>query len=194
MSHYNQLTAIERGRIESFIQLGLSLHEIATRLSRSVSTISREVHRCTKEYKALAAQKDYLKKRKACRRPRIFENAELRSSVIKAIQDDHCRQNRSSETTYGPKDQVHSASSQSIEKYIDITLVYLEVMVLEALHVNCVTEVRQGIRKATLRKEERFRFHTNWRRDHWKLISVLGLVTGNSILLLVVTVAMFLSQ
>lgn len=89
MSHYNQLTAIERGRIESFIQLGLSLHEIATRLSRSVSTISREVHRCTKEYKALAAQKDYLKKRKACRRPRIFENAELRSSVIKAIQDDH---------------------------------------------------------------------------------------------------------
>lgn len=60
MSHYNQLTAIERGRIESFIQLGLSFHEIATRLNRSVSTISREAHRCNKEYKALAAQKDYL--------------------------------------------------------------------------------------------------------------------------------------
>ncbi|MCT3192175.1 hypothetical protein EFO83_09100 [Lacticaseibacillus rhamnosus] len=64
MSHYNQLTAIERGRIESFIQLGLSFHEIATRLNRSVSTISREAHRCNKEYKALAAQKDYLKKRR----------------------------------------------------------------------------------------------------------------------------------
>ena len=37
MSHYNQLTTIERGRIESFIQLGLSFHEIATRLNRSVS-------------------------------------------------------------------------------------------------------------------------------------------------------------
>ncbi|MDE3281863.1 IS30 family transposase [Lacticaseibacillus casei] len=87
MSHYNQLTAIERGRIESFIQLGLSFHEIATRLNRSVSTISREIHRCIKEYKALAAQKDYLKRRKACRRPRIFENAELRRAVINAIQD-----------------------------------------------------------------------------------------------------------
>ncbi|WP_204119939.1 IS30 family transposase [Lacticaseibacillus suilingensis] len=89
MSHYHQLTAIERGRIESLVILGLSLHQIAAQLNRSVSTISREIHRCSKDYKALSAQKDYLKKRKACRRHRIFENEILRSAVITAIQDNH---------------------------------------------------------------------------------------------------------
>ncbi|KRK73234.1 IS30 family transposase [Lacticaseibacillus nasuensis] len=89
MSHYYQLTAIERGRIESFIQLGLSFRQIATRLNRSVSTISREVHRCAKEYKALSAHKDYLKRRQACHRHRIFEDKALCRAVLSAIQDNH---------------------------------------------------------------------------------------------------------
>ena len=89
MSHYHQLTAIERGRIESFIQLRVSLRRIALRLHRSVSTISREVRRCRKEYVAASAQRDYIKKRRACRRCRILTNPVLRATVIRDIEENH---------------------------------------------------------------------------------------------------------
>lgn len=89
MSHYHQLTAIERGRIESFVELGLAYREIARLLNRSVSTISREIHRCSKGYQAISAQSDYVNQRKACHRNRIFENSAFRTAVIAAIQDLH---------------------------------------------------------------------------------------------------------
>lgn len=191
MSHYNQLTTIERGRIESFIQLGLSFHEIATRLNRSVSTISREVHRCNKEYKALAAQKDYLKKRKACRRPRILRTLNCEVLLLVPSKTIIGRLNKSSETTNVLKAQAHSASSQSIAKYTEITLVCQEVMVREASRVNCVTEVKQDIRKVISRNEERSRFHTSWLRGRQRPTCVLDSVTGSLILSLAETAATF---
>lgn len=89
MSHYHQLTAIERGRIESFIQIGMSMRQIALHLKRSVSTISREIRRCSKDYQAEKAQKDYAKKRRACRRRRIFEDNLVRMTVIRDIEERH---------------------------------------------------------------------------------------------------------
>ena len=47
MNHYTQLTAFDRGRIEEMLQEHLSMRQIALKLDRSISTISREIHRCT---------------------------------------------------------------------------------------------------------------------------------------------------
>ena len=45
MSHYHQLTAFDRGRIEVLLKEGLSMRRIAKEIGRSVSTISREIAR-----------------------------------------------------------------------------------------------------------------------------------------------------
>ncbi|MCW0927921.1 MULTISPECIES: helix-turn-helix domain-containing protein [Weissella] len=46
MSHYHQLTAFDRGRIEVLLREGLSMRSIAKEIGRSASTISREIARC----------------------------------------------------------------------------------------------------------------------------------------------------
>ena len=43
--HYQQLQSFERGQIESLTRLGFGVRQIASRLHRSPSTISRELKR-----------------------------------------------------------------------------------------------------------------------------------------------------
>ena len=44
---YNHLAISERSKIETYIELGYSIRQIANRLKRSPSTISRELRRHT---------------------------------------------------------------------------------------------------------------------------------------------------
>ena len=58
MSYYH-LTIKERLKIETYVELGLNLSQIATKLGVHRSTISRELKRCPKQYSAERAQKSY---------------------------------------------------------------------------------------------------------------------------------------
>ena len=65
--NYNHLTINERACIYQFLELGMSMRQIAKGLNRSVSTISRELKRnkCGKKYKYLPhiAEKKYILRR-----------------------------------------------------------------------------------------------------------------------------------
>lgn len=86
MSHYQHLSIEEREKILVLHREKKSLHVIAKEIGRSVSTISRELKRnniSDHEYSAVEAQKRYQKRRKKCRRPKLLENAELKSLVTR---------------------------------------------------------------------------------------------------------------
>ncbi|MDF8368727.1 helix-turn-helix domain-containing protein [Weissella paramesenteroides] len=96
MNHYTQLTAFDRGRIEEMLQEHLSLHQIALKLHRSVSTISREIHRCIAiNYKAENAHADYICHRKNSHCKRKLDNELLRQEIINDIQEKTGHQNTS---------------------------------------------------------------------------------------------------
>ena len=63
MSCYHHLTIVERELLYAFLQKGLSLRNIAQRLKRSPSTISRELRR-NPEYLPIQAQRNYVQRRK----------------------------------------------------------------------------------------------------------------------------------
>ena len=72
---YNHLTIEERSCIYQFLNLGMSIREIAQALRRSPSTISREIKRNSskikvnsKKYFPLKANDKYLNRRKECHR------------------------------------------------------------------------------------------------------------------------------
>lgn len=90
MSHYTQLTAFDRGRIEELLDEHMSMRQIASKLHRSVSTISREIHRYgTNSYRAETAHADYMTSRKNSHRTRKLSDRKLRSEVIQDIQVKH---------------------------------------------------------------------------------------------------------
>lgn len=75
--HYTQLTATERGKIEAYLRTGLNPCQIAKRLGRARSTITREIQRGTtlqrnseylyyKRYFADTGQANYEKHRQKC--------------------------------------------------------------------------------------------------------------------------------
>lgn len=90
MNHYTQLTAFDRGRIEEMLQEHLSMRQIALKLDRSISTVSREIHRCTViNYQAEKAHAAYIRNRKNSRRKRKLEDESLRLEIINDIQEKH---------------------------------------------------------------------------------------------------------
>ena len=90
MNHYTQLTAFDRGRIEEMLQEHLSMRQIALKLHRSVSTISREIHRCTAiNYQAEKAHAAYIRNRKNSHRKRKLDDELLRLEIINDIQEKH---------------------------------------------------------------------------------------------------------
>ena len=58
MSYYH-LTIKERIKIETYVELGLNLSQIAAKIGVHRSTISRELNPCPKQYSAERAQKSY---------------------------------------------------------------------------------------------------------------------------------------
>ncbi|WP_442780621.1 helix-turn-helix domain-containing protein [Avibacterium sp. 21-599] len=59
MNTYKPLTLCECEKIMVFHALGKTITQIAQRLQRHKSTISRELKRCQGEYAALSAQEHY---------------------------------------------------------------------------------------------------------------------------------------
>lgn len=76
MNHYHHLTLSEREDILRYHSQGLTITEIAKKLHRNKSTISRELSRNSKDgkYSPSKAQESYQKRRKACRRHKILED------------------------------------------------------------------------------------------------------------------------
>ena len=62
---YTHLTTTERVKIETYLELGMSIRSIARRLGRHPSTVSREVKR-NPGYESGRAQQRYVKKKANC--------------------------------------------------------------------------------------------------------------------------------
>lgn len=72
MSCYNHLTIEERECLMLSVEKGESIRQIAKKLGRAPSTISREIRRNPNPYRAVATQKNYRKRRKACVRCKYY--------------------------------------------------------------------------------------------------------------------------
>lgn len=83
MSHYQHLSISERECIWENKIKGKTQKEIAAIIGRSISTISRELARNTKDghYQPSEAQSRYEKRREKCRRPRLLEQEALKERV-----------------------------------------------------------------------------------------------------------------
>lgn len=81
MSCYNHLTTEERESLMLFYEQGLSIRQIAKKLGRAASTISRELRRNPNPYRATTAQKNYLKRRRLCVRRRVLSDLDLHKTV-----------------------------------------------------------------------------------------------------------------
>ena len=69
MRHYQHLTLLERENILFLSATGYSITQIAKKMNRDKSTISREFHRNSSigAYIPVKAQKRYTNRRKACK-------------------------------------------------------------------------------------------------------------------------------
>ena len=81
MSCYSHLTIEERECLMLSHERGESIRQIARKLGRAPSTISRELRRNTGPYRAVSAQKNYKRRRKACVRSKVLHNPELHKMV-----------------------------------------------------------------------------------------------------------------
>lgn len=85
---YTHFTTEERESLLQFQAEGLKQSEMARRLKRSRSSISRELRRnaCPNgKYSAFAAEELYRKRRKRCVRKKALENAELKNFVMEKL-------------------------------------------------------------------------------------------------------------
>ena len=85
MCHYHHLSMNEREKILILYTEKKSLHAISKAIGRSVSTVSRKLKRNDSQnqaYSAIEAQKEYQKRRKRCRRPRLLSNIKLKDIVV----------------------------------------------------------------------------------------------------------------
>lgn len=83
---YKHINKKEVGKIAYFYNQKLSIREIAQRLDRSSSTISREIKRnsgCT--YHCEEAEKKYQARRQSSRRKRLYEDAEIATYVAEKL-------------------------------------------------------------------------------------------------------------
>ncbi len=86
MSHYHHLSILEREKLLIMRTEGKSIRTIAKEIGRSASTISREIKRnrlSDQSYSAIAAQNEYSKRRKKCRRHKLLSNVALRETVAR---------------------------------------------------------------------------------------------------------------
>jgi len=83
MNHYTHLTIDEREKIMVLLNLGKNISQIAHKLNRHHSTISREIsrNRPPKKYSAENAQKRYAKMKRNCGAKHLLLNIKLREFV-----------------------------------------------------------------------------------------------------------------
>ena len=122
MSH-THLTLEERVSIEIFVSMGMSCREMARRLGRSHSTVSRELRRnagsAKKGYRAQSAERRAHKRRKRARHYRCMNRPGLIAWV-----DEKLRANWSPEQIAGrirleyPEDQSMRISTETIYRWV----------------------------------------------------------------------------
>lgn len=87
---YTHFTTAEREKLLKFLAQGMKQIEIAQKLGRSRSSVSRELKRNSSEagnYSAFEAEQKYRQRRKRCVRQRRLNNAELKNHVIEKLHD-----------------------------------------------------------------------------------------------------------
>ena len=83
---YTHLTLVERGKLEAFLALKMSIREIAKIMGRHHSTIAREIKRNSNDYHALAADETANQKRTKAS-TRIKLSAKLIAIIEKKLQE-----------------------------------------------------------------------------------------------------------
>lgn len=88
MNKYTQLTAADRGAIEILLHEQYSVREIAKKLGRNPSTISREINKRSTPtgYHANSAQLNYQSKRKASKPRKKLDHSKRQAYVIEKLQ------------------------------------------------------------------------------------------------------------
>jgi IS30 family transposase len=125
MVKYQRLTLRERIHIEKYIQLGLSKTEIADKLKRHKSTISREINRWgqKKDYNCALADWCAIDERTKYRSKKILSHTKLCTFVL-----DHWRLKWSPEQISNKLKKLHPTepnmqiSHESIYTYICVVL------------------------------------------------------------------------
>ena len=87
MGYYTQLSVTDRRRLYVFLEMGLSVSDIARKLSRHRSTIYREISR-NKElgsYLPIIAHQKALERNKNGRTSKLERNGVLRDYVIRSL-------------------------------------------------------------------------------------------------------------
>ena len=89
MGEYTQLCVTERRRLFVFLEMGLSIKEIAHKISRHRSTIYRELNRNTEvgRYLPIVAQQKALERSKNGRPNKLKNNGILRDYVTRSLID-----------------------------------------------------------------------------------------------------------
>lgn len=89
MRHYQHLTLLERENILFLSATGYSITQIAKKMNRNKSTISREFHRNSSigGYIPVKAQKRYTNRRKACKPHKRLEDTTLMDTVKRLFLD-----------------------------------------------------------------------------------------------------------
>lgn len=81
MSCYSHLTIEERECLMLSYEQGESIRQIAKKMGRAPSTISRELRRNPNPYRAVSAQKHYQKRRQHCVRHKVLSDLDLHKTV-----------------------------------------------------------------------------------------------------------------
>lgn len=95
MDGYNRLGIAEREDIMVRWKGHEGVSQMARELHRDKSTISREIRRngwqgpAGRRYRAPAAQRKADRRRLRCRRPRLMDEPERRSLVVRLMRDEH---------------------------------------------------------------------------------------------------------
>lgn len=87
MGQYTQLSVTDRRRLFVFLEMGLSVIEIAHKISRHRSTIYRELNRNNESglYLPIVAQQKTLERSKTCRPNKLKNNGVLRDYVTRSL-------------------------------------------------------------------------------------------------------------
>lgn len=117
MSHYKHITIEERETILISKVKGHSIRKIAKELSRSPSTILRELRRNAygkNNYSPVNAEKKYLRRRKRCVKKKLLLHSELRKKVLKLF----------IEMQWSPEQIVHRLKLEQYEHSISYATIY----------------------------------------------------------------------
>lgn len=179
MSHYNHFTTEEREQSRALLSQGCSIREIARRLCRAASSVSRELRRnayANGSYAAFHADKLYRKRRLNCGRRPLLNHADLRQYVLERLEWRWTPEQIAGRAKL--EKQAFSISFVTIYRAIDSGVLppqLKKIMRFKWKHKKCKGEDKRGkipdtrsIHERPAGAENRSRF------GHWESDTVLG--------------------